>query len=228
MKPEIFRQVFSDALLDEPDMASLYYPRTDGLLVALYNKTTKKAVDPKSAPVADLNDPEGERSWRAAYRVMPDFQNWITFFAEEIVFEQEVAVPIPEPEQVDPKAAGKDAKKGVQEVEEAQATALTINVMKYNMDEDLLPDRMLDIEDDRVQNIAERSALMYPDDNSIMRADHFTVGGKTFSKSIVVKDNLKFGLRARDQGNDEIEQQILSLKAGEQQIEPDDPSEGLV
>ncbi len=45
---------------------------------------------------------------------MPDFQNWITFFADEIVFEQEVAVPIPEPEPVDPKSAGKDAqKKGV-------------------------------------------------------------------------------------------------------------------
>ena len=42
---------------------------------------------------------------------MPDFQNWITFFADEIVFEQEVAVPIPEPEPVDPKATDKNAKK---------------------------------------------------------------------------------------------------------------------
>ena len=42
---------------------------------------------------------------------MPDFQNWITFFADEIVFEQEVAVPIPEPEPVDPKAADPKAKK---------------------------------------------------------------------------------------------------------------------
>ena len=42
MTPDIFRQVFSDALLDEPDMASLYYPRQDALLVALYNKTTNK------------------------------------------------------------------------------------------------------------------------------------------------------------------------------------------
>ena len=41
-----------------------------------------------------------------------------------------------------------------------------------------------------------------------MRVDHFTVGGKTFSKSIVVKDNLKFGLRARDQTQDEIKQQV--------------------
>ena len=70
---------------------------------------------------------------------MPDFQNWITFFADEIVFEQEVAVPVSEPEPVDPKA--KDVKKG-QEVEEDK-TALTVNVMKYQMDEELLPDRMI-------------------------------------------------------------------------------------
>ena len=53
MTPEIFRQVFSDALVDEPDTASLYYPRQDALLVALYNKTTKKTTQvsmPKGAP----------------------------------------------------------------------------------------------------------------------------------------------------------------------------------
>ena len=123
MTPEIFRQVFSDALVDEPDTASLYYPRQDALLVALYNKTTKKAPQAatkgSTAPEktaaqiqAELNLPDGERVWRAAYRVMPDFQNWITFFADEIVFEQEVAVPIPEPEPVDPKVVDKNAKKG--------------------------------------------------------------------------------------------------------------------
>ena len=71
MKPEIFRQVFSDALIDEPDTASLYYPRTDSLLVALYNKAKKRAGS-KNQPV-DLSEMDGERSWRAAYRVMPDF-----------------------------------------------------------------------------------------------------------------------------------------------------------
>jgi len=29
MKPQIFKQVFAEALLDEPDMASMYYQRTD-------------------------------------------------------------------------------------------------------------------------------------------------------------------------------------------------------
>jgi len=205
MTPEIFRQVFSDALIDEPDAASLYYPRKDALLVALYNKTTRKVpqagAKPMSPPTTDTNEPDGERAWRAAYRVMPDFQNWITFFADEIVFEQEVAVPIPEPEQIDPKVTSKDTKgKGAAQdpAELESATALTVNIMKYAMDEDLLPERMLDIEDDKVQNIAEKTVLLYPDDNSTMRVDHFTVGGKTFSKSIVVKDNLKFGLRPRD------------------------------
>jgi len=42
MSPQIFRQVFKDALTDEPDTASLYYPRTDALLVALYHKATSK------------------------------------------------------------------------------------------------------------------------------------------------------------------------------------------
>jgi len=155
MTPDIFRQVFSDSLIDEPDTATLYYPRTDSLLVALYNKTTKKApqgvLKPTSAPQPDSNEPDGERSWRAAYRAMPDFQNWITFFADEIVFEQQIAVPIPEPEVVDTKApAAKDAKKGAEIIEPDQITALTINIMKYSMDEDLLPERMLDIEDDKV------------------------------------------------------------------------------
>ena len=70
-------------------MASLYYPRQDALLVALYNKTNKKLPVGKGQPVppVNLNEPDGERAWRAAYRVMPDFQNWITFFADEIVFE---------------------------------------------------------------------------------------------------------------------------------------------
>ncbi len=61
-----------------------------------------------------------------------------------------------------------------------------------------------------------------------MRVDHFTVGGKTFSKSIVVKDNLKFGLRSRDQTQDEVKQEVL-VRTGNQPIpEGDDVSEGLV
>jgi hypothetical protein len=45
MKPEIFRQVFNDALLDKPEIATLYYPRTDSLLVTLFNKASKKEAN---------------------------------------------------------------------------------------------------------------------------------------------------------------------------------------
>lgn len=57
-------------------MATLYYPRDDLLLLTLFNKgknnKKNKGVD-------------GERQWRAAYRVMPDFENWIKYFSEEMV-----------------------------------------------------------------------------------------------------------------------------------------------
>ncbi len=43
--------------------------------------------------------------------------------------------------------------------------------------------------------MVEKSAFLYPDDNSVMRVDHYQVGGLQFKKSIVIKDNLKFGLR---------------------------------
>ena len=73
LKPEIFRQILSDALLDETDVATLYYPRQDALLLGLYNK----AKGPQERNMAEDNTLgeglEGERTWRAAYRVMPDF-----------------------------------------------------------------------------------------------------------------------------------------------------------
>ena len=89
LSPQIFKQVFSDAMLDEPDMASLYYPRTDSLLLGLYNKQTPQAAKTdKATNHSNVGvDLDGQRNWRAAYRVMPDFQNWVEYFAEEIVFE---------------------------------------------------------------------------------------------------------------------------------------------
>jgi len=99
--------------------------------------------------------------------------------------------------------------------------------MKYQMDEDMLPESMLDIEDDKIQNITEKSGFMYPDDNSIMRVDHFSVGGFQFSKSLILKDNFKFGLRQREQ--------TVDKQAGNQEPEDynscdeeDGPDNGLV
>ncbi len=76
MTPEIMRQVLAEAMLQEPDIASLYYPRDDSLLLALYNK-----VKGQEGPT------DGDRQWRAAYRVMPDFENWVKYFADDIVVE---------------------------------------------------------------------------------------------------------------------------------------------
>ena len=64
-------------------------------MLGLFNKTKsaeeRKASEEENSLGSNL---DGERQWRAAYRVMPDFQNWIQYFADEIVFEQEVAVPV--------------------------------------------------------------------------------------------------------------------------------------
>lgn len=38
MNMDIFSQVYADALLDDTEQASIYYPRTDSLLIALFNK----------------------------------------------------------------------------------------------------------------------------------------------------------------------------------------------
>jgi len=77
MKPDILRQVIADAYLQDPDATSFYYPRDDKLLLALYNKIKTEDIEPLGA--------DGEREWRAAYRVMPDFENWLKYFADELV-----------------------------------------------------------------------------------------------------------------------------------------------
>lgn len=37
-----------------------------------------------------------------------------------------------------------------------------------------------------------------------MRVDHFTVGGDFYTKAIVIKDNFKFGLRRKEEHQDEL------------------------
>ena len=171
--PEVLRQVLAEALIQEPDVASLYYPRDDSLLVALYNKfkpeRTKMTVD-------------GERQWRAAYRVMPDFENWIKYFSEDMVVESQGGINL-----------------------EGQP-------LKYQMDEEMIPDTLIDIDDLKVQNIQERSQMLYPYDGSVMKVDTCSVGGKDFKKSIITKDKLAFGLRrATDQEYSKPEEQLNGL-----------------
>jgi len=144
------------------------------------------------------DDADGEKHWRASYRVMPDFENWLVIFADELVQEQDIPVKAEEPSDQPPATAPpKDAKKGAP-VDAVDPNALPVTLMKYTLDEENLPSSLLNVEDAKIQCITEKSALMYPDDNSVIRVDHFSVGGKQFSKSIIIKDNLRFGLRSRE------------------------------
>lgn len=151
------RQVIAEAYLQEPDVASLYYPREDQLLVAFYNKRRQlnEYEDPQTAI-------DGEREWRAAYRVMPDFENWLHYFSDQLVIQQ---------------------------------TQKDSAIPKYQFDEEMIPDSLLDIDDRKIQNIEEKSQMLYPDDNSVMKVDTFEIAGKKYTKSSVMKDNLTFGLR---------------------------------
>ncbi len=69
------------------------------------------------------------------------------------------------------------------------------------MDEEMIPDSLLDIDDQRVSSIQENSQMFYPYDGSMMKVDHCSVGGVEFKKSLVVKDNLTFGLRNAHDSN---------------------------
>ena len=103
MDMDIFSQAYADSLLDEPEVATMYYPRTDAILIALYNKQKQpsqnnlndqkfRAVDQQELPL-NTDDADGEKNWRASYRVMPDFENWLAFFADELIQEQELPKP---------------------------------------------------------------------------------------------------------------------------------------
>lgn len=168
--PDLLRQVLAEALLQEPDVASLYYPRDDSLLLALYNKQR-----PLGSQGAD-----GERQWRAAYRVMPDFENWIKYFSEDLVVQTEGAS----------NAEGQP--------------------LKYQLDDELIPEQLIDIDDIKVQSIQERSQMLYPKDGSVIKVDTCSVGGNSFKKSIITKDKLAFGLRRATDLAYTPEQEILN------------------
>ena len=77
---DIFRQVLQDALLQDPDLTQMYYPRTDQLLLILHNK-----INNQKRQSDNLDKAHGLKKWRSAYRVLPSFQNWIEFFGQNAV-----------------------------------------------------------------------------------------------------------------------------------------------
>ena len=73
--------------------------------------------------------------------------------------------------------------------------------VKYQMDEEMTPDTLLEIDAQKVSSIQEVSQMVYPFDGSVIKVDHCAVGGSEFKKSLIIKDNLAFGLRkAVDRG----------------------------
>lgn len=185
MNQDILRQVLAEAMLKEPDMTTLYYPRSDALLVCMYNKISQTHSQQSGAP-------HNEREWRAAYRVMPDFDNWVKHFSDDLV------------------AAVQQTQK-----DGSQTT-------KYQLDDEMIPEQMLDIDDLKIQNINEKSQFYYPGDGSIIKVDAFSANGQTSKKSVVFKDNLTFGLRKTN-----AEQTVSYLTPAEQEQSEEEKEYGL-
>jgi hypothetical protein len=57
---------------------------------------------------------------------------------------------------------------------------------------------LLDIEAHRVGLLRTRQKFCFPCDNSVIRVDKNQVASRRFGSSVVVKDNLHFGIRERD------------------------------
>lgn len=58
-------------------------------------------------------------------------------------------------------------------------------------------DNLLEIDSDKVGIIRTNSKYSYPSDNSLIRAEKVMIGGRRIGCSLVVKDNLVFGVRER-------------------------------
>lgn len=76
-----------------------------------------------------------ERYWRAKYRVMPDFENWLAFFADEIMQENEIQKPAKKeeaPVAVESAPAGKPAGKGQAAAADiVDPNAISVTFMRY-------------------------------------------------------------------------------------------------
>jgi len=80
MSQDIMRQELANIYMQDCEMSTMYYPRDDQLFLAFYNRRLRQDEEGN-----EEENYEGQREWRAAYRVMPDFENWIKYFADEIV-----------------------------------------------------------------------------------------------------------------------------------------------
>ena len=58
-------------------------------------------------------------------------------------------------------------------------------------------DHLLDLDPTRVGVIRTNSKYSYPCDNSLIRVDKLLIGGRRLGTSLILKDNLSFGIRER-------------------------------
>jgi hypothetical protein len=98
---------------------------------------------------------------------MPDFQSWMEVFGANSVVLQDDYKP---KEATDPP-------------------------VKYQLDEEMIPPNMIDIDDQRVRNIKQTLNQYLPDDNSIITSEEYHLGGVLRIKPVVYKNKLQFGFR---------------------------------
>lgn len=72
--------------------------------------------------------------------------------------------------------------------------------MKYTMDQTMMPEVMLDIDEAKIQNIEQSVKQFFPDDNSIMNSEDFSLGGESWRRSVIYKDNITFGITSKPEG----------------------------
>jgi hypothetical protein len=58
-------------------------------------------------------------------------------------------------------------------------------------------DNMIDIDPEKVGVIRTNTKYSYPSDNSLIRAEKHLIGGRRIGCSLIMKDNLVFGVRER-------------------------------
>jgi len=124
----------------------------------------------------NLEKPHGIKTWKAETRAVPSFSNWIQFYEKHLVREQDYEGKEPS----DP-------------------------CLKFTLDQSVIPESMLDIDNQKIQNIETNVHQFLPDDNSVMNCETFEIGGRKHQKSIVFKDKFCFGI-SKIQGQDYMEQ----------------------
>jgi hypothetical protein len=65
---------------------------------------------------------------------------------------------------------------------------------------------LIDIDPSKAGVLRTNSKYCFPCDNSVIRVDKYRVGSRRFGSSLVVKDNLVFGLK---EGYDEVHRKVF-------------------